>query len=44
MAVYLIFITMSKTKHTANMVLLTESEHFVPISALLRLNLFGRNF
>ena len=26
---------MSKTKHPANMMLLTESEHFVPMSALL---------
>ena len=32
-------ITMSKTKHPANMVLLTESEHFVHISALLILGL-----
>ena len=35
LALYLIFITMSKTKHPENMVLLTESEHFVHISALL---------
>ena len=32
---YLIFITMSKTKHPANMVLLTESERFVHVPALL---------
>ena len=32
---YLIFITMSKAKHPTNVVLLTESEHFVHISALL---------
>ena len=35
LALYLIFITMSKAKHPANMVLLTESEQFVYISALL---------
>ena len=28
LALYITFITMSKTKHPANMVLLTESEHF----------------
>ena len=32
-------ITTSKTKHPANMVLLTESEYFVHISALLILGL-----
>ena len=36
MALYLIFITMSKTKRPTNIVLLTESEHFVHISALLK--------
>ena len=35
LALYLIFITMSKTKHPANVEILTESEHFVHISALL---------
>ena len=32
---YLTSMTMSKTKHPANMVLLTENELFVRISALL---------
>ena len=35
LALYVISITMSKTEHPANMVLLTESERFVQIFALL---------
>ena len=34
-ALYLVFITMSKTKHPVHMVLLKESEQFVHISNLL---------
>ena len=36
LALYLISITMLKTKHPANVVLLTENEQFVHVSALLQ--------
>ena len=36
LALHLIFITMSETKRPTNIVLLTESEHFVHISPLLK--------
>ena len=41
LALYLIFTTMSKTKHPANMVLLTESEQFVHISDRLSIVFVG---
>ena len=42
LALYLISITMSKAKHPANVVLLTESEQVVHISALVYDVIFSR--